>query len=105
MDQRVDMPMHLPPLGSLTAKDPGYPERQVLVRQTTDPAMLPFDHHQHSKVSRKVRIQQFQLRLATLKEALQGFQALARWVEATRVGSPPNGPISVKSSACGRSVM
>jgi len=32
MDQRVGMTMHLPPLGSLTAKDPGHPERQVLVR-------------------------------------------------------------------------
>ena len=51
MDQRVGMPMHLPPLGSLTAKDPGHPERQVLVWQTTDLAMLPFDHHQHDKIS------------------------------------------------------
>jgi hypothetical protein len=54
MDQRVGMPMHLPPLGSLTAKDPGHPERLVLVRQTTDLAMLPFDHYQHDKISRRV---------------------------------------------------
>src|SRR5215217_2615240 len=84
MDQRVGMPMYLPPLGSLTAKDPGHPERQVLLWQTTNLAMLPFDHHQHDKISRRVGLHQFQLRLATLKEALQGFQALARCFEATR---------------------
>ena len=54
MDQRIGMSMHLPPLGSLTAKDPGHPERQVLVRQTSDLAMLPFDHHQHDEISRRV---------------------------------------------------
>src|SRR5215218_4690419 len=84
MDQRVGMPMYLPPLGSLTAKDPGHPERQVLLWQTTNLAMLPFDHHQHDKISRRVGLHHFQLRLPTLKEALQGFQALARCVEATR---------------------
>ena len=43
MGQRVRMPMHQPPRRSVPAKDPGHPERPVLVRQTTDLAMLPFD--------------------------------------------------------------
>jgi hypothetical protein len=83
MDQRVGMPMHLPPLRSLTAKDPGHPERPVLFWQTTDPAMLAFDHRQHYEISRRVRLHQFQFRLTTPKEALQGFEALGRGV-----GSP-----------------
>lgn len=49
MDQRVGMPMYLSPLVPLAAKDPRHSERQVLVRQTADPAMLPFDHHQQAR--------------------------------------------------------
>jgi hypothetical protein len=36
MDQRVGVPMHLPPLRSVTAKDPGDPQRPVLARQSTN---------------------------------------------------------------------
>jgi hypothetical protein len=36
MDQRVGVPMHLPPLRSVTAKDPGVPQRPVLARQSTN---------------------------------------------------------------------
>jgi hypothetical protein len=33
VNRRVGVPMHLPPLGSFTAKDQGHAQRPVLVRQ------------------------------------------------------------------------
>src|SRR5688500_11191278 len=46
MNQRVGMPVHLPPLRSVTAKDPGHAQRPVLIWQPANFAMLSFDHHQ-----------------------------------------------------------
>jgi hypothetical protein len=54
MDQWVGMTMHQPPRGSFTAIDQGHAQRPVLVRQTADLAMLPFDHHQNDDVARRV---------------------------------------------------
>ena len=54
MNQRVGMTMHQPPLRSFTAKDQGHAQRPVLIRQTADLAMLPFDHHQNDDVARCV---------------------------------------------------
>ena len=45
--ERIGMPMDLPPLRSVTPKDQGHAQRPVLVRESTDLAMLSFDHHQH----------------------------------------------------------
>src|SRR5918998_1976875 len=82
MDQRVGMPMHLPPLRSVAAKDPGHPQRPVLVRQSTDLAMLSLDHHQHDQIPRRVCLHYLQFCCAVLKEALQGFEALGRDLQA-----------------------
>ena len=82
MNQRVGMTMHQPPLRFVAAKDQGHAQRPVLIRQTADLAMLPFDHHQNDQVSGRVRLDDLQLRLAALKISCQGVQSLVRRVEA-----------------------
>ena len=76
VDQRVGMPMHLPPLRSVPSKDPGHAQGPVLVWQTPDLAMLPFDHHQHDQIAGGVGLHDLQFRFAAAKEALQGVEAL-----------------------------
>src|SRR6185437_11418639 len=83
VDERVGMAVHQPPLRSFAPEDQGHAQRPVLVRQATYLAVLPLDHHEYRQVTRRVGLDELQLRLAAPEHFRRGFQCRLD-VEATR---------------------
>jgi hypothetical protein len=99
MDQRIGMSMYLPLLRSVMPKDPGHTQRPVLVWQSTDFTLLSFDQDQHGQIAGRVCLHYLQFRFAVLKERARASRRSGE-MSKLRVGPPPNGDMSVESSAC-----
>ena len=97
------MPVHEPPLSAITSERERDAEGPVLLSELAHQAALSLYHREHGEVVGHVRRVDFDLYLTAPEGAPVASRVSSSWTKPRLVG-PPNGGISVKSSACGNTL-